>query len=222
MRRTSFVFTALLLLFCLTATWPVSAQDKGKGKEKKTYIASPTIEASGSFNFGIYNKNDVKAIGITRKLLGSAGLFLGCDFKMPHGILMLQYGFLISNNNFIYGDYGKRLVFNSLALDMPFVVGYALRLSNNYSLSFSGGYVTKNIFKYDLGFVEGHKPINAFGLYGAIGFCYHASPNFALRVEPFFEYFWMTPDYYGQLDYMAPAIIGLRMALKYNILRLAQ
>ncbi len=218
MRQKSFVFTALLLLFCLTTIQPVSAQEK----EKKTYFASPTIEASGSFNFAIYNKNDVKAIGITRKLLGSAGLFLGCDMKMPHGILMLQYGFLISNNNFIYGDNFQRLAFNSLALDMPLVVGYALRLSNSYSLSFSGGYVTKNIFKYDLGFIEGHKPIYAFGMYGAIGFCYHASPNFTLRVEPFFEYFWMTPDYYGQLDYMAPAIVGLRMALKYNILKLAQ
>jgi hypothetical protein len=209
----------LLLLLCVVCVLSVSAQEK---KMQREYAVSPTIEASGSFNFAIYHKNDVKAIGIQRKLLGSAGLLLGCDFQLPHGVLMLQYGFLISNNDFSYGGYSHKLTFKSLALDMPLVLGYALRLNKNYSLSFSGGYVTKTIFKYDNGLRNSNDHLYAFGLYSAIGFCYHASPHFALRVEPFFEYFWMMPDYHAQLDYMAPAIIGLRMALKFNILKLKQ
>ena len=209
----------LLLLLCVVCLLSVSAQEK---KMQKEYAVSPTIEASGSFNFSIYNKNDVKAIGIQRKIMYSAGILLGCDFKLPHGVFKLQYGFNISNHDFNYGGCYHTLTFKSLALDMPTIFGYAYRINNNYSVSFSGGYVTKYIFKFSNGFQEGKDKLYAYGMHGAIGFCYHASPHFTLRVEPFFEYFWMHPSYYGSLDYMVPVIIGLRMALKFNILNLKQ
>ena len=205
----------LLLLFCIACTISVSAQEK----QQKEYAISPTIEASGSFNFAIYHKNDVTAYGIQRKLMYSAGVLVGLDWKLPNGVLMFQYGFLISNNDF---HYGNRFTFKSLALDMPTILGYAYRINNNYSLAFSGGYVTKYIFKFSDGVHQSTDEIFAYGIYGAIGFCYHASPRFALRVEPFFEYFWMHRSYYSAYDYMAPAIVGLRMALKFNILKLKQ
>ncbi len=208
---------SLLLLFCVSCLLSVSAQEK----TQKEYAVSPTIEISGSFNIAIYNKNDVKVYGIQRRLMYSAGAILGFDWKLQHGIFMFQYGFLISNNDFFYGN-RDGLTFTSLALDMPLIVGYAYRLNDKYSLSFSGGYVTKYIFKFSNGLIRNKDKLYALGMYGAIGFCYHASPHFALRVEPFFEYFWMTPDYHGSYDYMAPAIIGLRMALKFNILKLKQ
>lgn len=206
----------LLLLLCVMCLFSVSAQEK---KMQKEYAVSPTIEASGSFNFAIYHKNDIIDYGIQRKLLYSAGVLVGLDWKLPHGVLMFQYGFLISNNDF---HYGNRFTFKSLALDMPAILGYAYRINNNYSLAFSGGYVTKYIFKFSNGYEQGKENIYAFGIYGALGFCYHASPRFALRVEPFFEYFWMNRAYYSSIDYMAPAIVGLRMALKFNILNLKQ
>lgn len=206
----------ILLLLCVVCLLSVSAQEK---KMQKEYAVSPTIEASGSFNFGIYHKNDIIDYGIQRKLLYSAGVLVGFDWKLPHGVLMFQYGFLISNNDF---NYGNRLTFKSLALDMPTILGYAYRINNNYSLAFSGGYVTKYIFKFNNGLEDGTDKIYSFGIYGALGFCYHASPRFVLRVEPFFEYFWMSRAYYSSIDYMAPAIVGLRMALKFNILNLKQ
>lgn len=205
----------LPLLFCVTFVLSVSAQEK----QQKEYTISPTIEASGSFNIGIYHKSDIKTYGIQRKLMYSAGVLLGIDFKLSNGVFMFQYGFLISNNDF---HYGNRFTFKSLALDMPTILGYAYRINNNYSLAFSGGYVTKYIFKFSNGYQQGKDDFYAFGIYGAIGFCYHASPHFALRVEPFFEYFWMNRSYYSSLDYMVPAIVGLRMALKFDILKLKQ
>ena len=203
----------LLLLLYFACAISVSAQEK----QQKEYAVSPTIEASGSFNFALYHKKDVTEYGIQRKLMYSAGVLVGLDWKLPHGVLMFQYGFLISNNDF---HYDNRFTFKSLALDMPAILGYAYRINNNYSLAFSGGYVTKYIFKFSDGYGLGKDDIYAFGIYGAIGFCYHASPHFALRVEPFFEYFWMNRSYNSYRDCMAPAIVGLRMALKFDILKL--
>ena len=155
----------LLLLLCVVCLLSVSAQEKIMQKE---YAVSPTIEASGSFNFAIYHKNDVNAYKIQRRMMYSAGILLGCDFQLPHGVFMLQYGFLISNNDF---HYNNRFVFKSLALDMPTIFGYAYRINNNYSLAFSGGYVTKYIFKFSNGLTEGKDKFFAYGIYGAIGFC---------------------------------------------------
>lgn len=207
----------LLLLFCVSCVFSVSAQKS----TQREYAVSPTIEVAGSFNFAIYHKNVVTDYGIQRKVLYSAGGLLGFDWGLPHGTFLFQYGFLISNNDFNYNNsYG--LVFKSLALDMPCVIGYAYRINDNYSVSFSGGYVTKYIFKFNDGHTQNKDKLFAYGMYGAIGFCYHASPHFTLRVEPFFEYFWMSQAHHDIYDCMAPAIIGLKMGLKYNILKMKQ
>lgn len=212
----------LLFLACIVYALSVSAQDSIKKKP----VVSPTIEASGSFNLAIYSKTNKTEM--TKKLLYSAGVLLGIDCAQKHGTLMFQTGLLVSNNDYTY----DRWTFKSICLDVPFIIGYAYHFNNTYSMSFSAGYIIKNLVKYDIGhswtddvFSEPIEGRQIHGIYGAIGFGYRASPHFMLRIEPFFEYFFQgnnTHQFQGGFfaENMAVPIIGLRMALKYNILKM--
>ena len=212
----------LLFLICIACLLSVSAQEKNK----KEYVISPTIEASGSFNLAIYSKTNKAEM--TKKLLYSAGALFGIDCAQKHGTLLFQTGLLVSNNDYSYNS----VAFKSICLDVPFIIGYAYHINDTYSLSFSAGYIIKNLVKYDIGYgwtgQTWSEPIEGrliHGIYGAIGFAYRASPHFTLRIEPFFEYFFHgnnTQQFQGGFfaENMAAPIIGLRMGLKYNILKM--
>lgn len=212
---------SLLLAFVVLA-YSVSAQDS----PEKKYTVSPTIEAAGSFNLALYNKSLKKSLNIQRRVLYSGGILLGVDFKQSHGVFLLQTGVVISNNDFLYNYYGEKK-FHSLFLNVPVIFGYAYRINDKFSVSASAGLVMKNLLKYDLS-VTMSPPVkvqnrNIYGVYAAVGFWYHASPHFVLRVEPFFEYFWK--DYVSAVgsnivENMSAPVIGIRFALKCNLLKM--
>lgn len=217
MKKNFSLFLAFVMLVC-----SVSAQDS----PENNLSVSPTIEAAGSFNLALYNNSLKKSLNIQRSILYSGGILLGVDFKQPHGVFSLQTGVVISNNDFLYNYYGEKK-FRSLFLNVPFVFGYAYRINDKFSVSASAGLVMKNLLKYDLS-VTLNPPVevqnrNIYGVYAALGFWYHASTYFVLRVEPFFEYFWK--DYISAsgsniVANMSAPVIGIRFALKFNLVKM--
>ena len=215
----------LLVLLCVVCILSVSAQEK---KTQKEYAISPTIEATGSFNTALYNKEIKNSYDMQKKVLYTVGALFGFDYALPHGALMFQTGILVGNNDYVYG--AGRWMFKAISLDIPFIIGYAYRINSNYSISFSAGYVMKNLVKNTIAYNYGlndpfPKKLNH-GIYGAIGFAYQASPLLTLRVEPFFEYIFKRETTVQEFNLFAEnisaPIIGLRIALKFNILKLKQ
>lgn len=210
-----------LLVFALLVS-SVSAQDN----PTKKLIVSPTIEAAGSFNLGLYNKSIRNSLQVQRSVLYSGGVLLGVDFQPSHGIFMLQVGVMVSNNDYTYNYNGDKK-FSSLFLDVPIVFGYAYRINKNFSVSASAGVVIRNLLKYDLS-VKFNPPIEMNektieGIYGSVGFFYHATPHLILRIDPFFEYYWKQYSSSGRAEFaksMSSPVIGLKFALKINLLKI--
>lgn len=155
----------------------------------------------------------------------TVGMTAGVSLEEPHGLLLLQTGFIMDGLNIHYRWNEMEYKYQVLMANFPVKIAYDYRVNQDFSVFASCGINFTRIISYtknisnakpalcELSLDDCWRDILAYSVEGSIGFNYWFHPHFTLQVSPYFRYYFNCPI---EADWLLRPTIGLHIGVNWK------